>query len=90
MVHWHEIRGHLFTTTGTKLEEVGIPDFIDICYSYALNSPEHRADMRTAMMGFMFDYAQEVEEEKTFEGFKKAALNPSMLDELDAFNDRLG
>lgn len=63
-----------------------IGDFLDICYAYSINSPEMRADIRSAMLGYMFEFEeQDTEAEKTFEGFKKAALSPSMLDELDAF-----
>jgi len=68
------------------LEDVGIPDFIDIVYAYSINSPDKRVDFRSAMLGYVFDFreqADESAEDMTFEGFQKSSL--SMLDELDAF-----
>lgn len=83
------MRGHLLTTTGRKLEKSSIGDFIDIVYSYAINGSEHRHDVRTAFLGFCFDFQTiEVEEDRTFQGFEKSAL--SMMDELDAFTAQLG
>lgn len=41
------------------------------------------------MLGYIFDFVEpenEAKEDMTFDGFKKSALNPSLLDELDAFN----
>jgi hypothetical protein len=72
------------------LEKVGIRDFIDIVYSYAINSPEMRHDFRTAFLGYAFDYkvGRAAEEDLTFEGFERSALD--MLDELDAFSQELG
>ena len=80
------MRGHVLTTTGKRLEDLGIPDFIDIVYSYSINSPENRTQFRSGMMAYYFDYKEnEVEgaEDMTFEGFQKSSL--SMIDELDAF-----
>jgi hypothetical protein len=84
------VRGHLLTTRGQRLEDVGQADFIDIVYSYSVNSPELRNDFRSAMVGYMFEITTEEErqEDMTFTGFTKQSIN--MLDELDAFRDGLG
>lgn len=85
-MHWHEIRGHVLATTHERLEDVGIADFIDIVYSYSINSPQMRNEFRTAMMAYIHDYKvdePEGAEDMSFEGFTKSAT--SMLDELDAF-----
>lgn len=59
-------------------------DFIDVVYSYSINSPEMRNDFRGAMLSYIFDYTEATaEEEMTFDGFQKQAL--TMMDELDAF-----
>lgn len=62
-----------------------------MAYSYAINSPESRAHLRSGVLGYMFDFT-EIKEggEKTHESFVKEALNPNLLDELDAFNNGLG
>lgn len=68
------------------MENVGIPDFIDVVYAYSINSSEHRPQFRSGMMSYFFDYKQdEVQgaEDMSFEGFQKSSL--SMIDELDAF-----
>ena len=64
-------------------------DFLDIVYSYSINSTELRGQFRTAMLGYLFDIKEEKEEDtdKTFSGFTKSA--GSMLDELDAFRDQM-
>lgn len=80
------MRGHVLTTTGKRLEDVGIPDFIDIVYAYSINSPDKRTDFRSAMLGYLFDFKEEAvesAEEMTFDGFQRQSL--SMIDELDAF-----
>lgn len=79
------MRGHLLTTTGTRLEDTGIHDFLDVVYAYVVNSPEHRGEMRSSILKYMFDIHEETEtnEDMTFEGFSKSAM--SMLDELDSF-----
>lgn len=79
------MRGHLFTTTGKALENIGQRDFIDVVYAYAVNSPEMRHEFRSALLGYVFDIPTELdaEAEQTFEGFTKQSM--SMLDELDAF-----
>ena len=75
----------MFTTTGRRLENIGQRDFVDVVYSYAVNSSELRHEFRKALHGYIFDYtvAPPPEEDKTFEGFTKQSM--SMLDELDAF-----
>jgi hypothetical protein len=76
------VRGHLLTTRGKRLEDVGIPDFIDIVYAFAINTAPNEA--RTGMLSYMFDFkpeGEEAAEDMTFDGFKSASL--SMLDELD-------
>jgi hypothetical protein len=86
-VHWHEIRGHLLTATGRRLEDLDVHDFLDVAYSYGINSPESRDTIRSGILGYMFEFAEaEAEGEMTHEGFVKQALSPSMLDELDAFS----
>ena len=69
------------------MEEIGIPDFIDVVYAYSINSPEMRNDFRSAMLAYVFEYTmesgEEQEEEMTFDGFQKQALN--MMDDLDEF-----
>lgn len=84
------MRGHLLGTTGKKLEKVGVRDFCDIVYAYAINSSEHRTTFRSAFLGYAFDFKEEsvADDDMTFEGFTKQSL--SMLDELDAFNNQLG
>lgn len=73
----------MLTTTGQKLERLSQGDFVDVVYSYAVNSPEMRHDFRTAITNYMFDLKPPVEEDNSFEGFAKQSM--SMLDELDAF-----
>jgi hypothetical protein len=75
----------LFTTSGRRLEDIGQRDFVDVVYSYAINSNELRHEFRKALLGYVFDYVvtAPAEEDKTFEGFTKQSM--SMLDELDAF-----
>lgn len=83
------MRGHWLTTTGGRLEEASIEDFLDLVYTYSINSPEIRHDMRSSILGYAFDFQEEAEEkeaDKTFDGFKKQALNKSMIDQLDAFS----
>lgn len=71
-------------TTGKRLEKIGIPDFIDVVYSYSINSEEMRNDFRSAMLSYIFDYSTETQEEDmTFDGFQKQAL--SIMGDLDAF-----
>lgn len=82
------MRGHLLTTTGRRLEAVGVADFCDIVYAYAINSSEHRGTFRSGILGYMYDFTEKSEEEATFEGFQKQSM--SMLDELDAFTQQLG
>jgi hypothetical protein len=66
------------------LEHTTVDEFIDIVYTYSINSPDMRNAFRSAMLAYVFDYkTDEPEEEMTFKGFQKNAL--SMLDELDAF-----
>lgn len=68
---------------------MGIGAFCDIVYAYSVNSPDSRNDLRSGMLGYIFDFVEpenEAKEDMTFDGFKKSALNPSLLDELDAFN----
>lgn len=79
------MRGHVLTTTGKRLEELGIPDFIDIVYNYAINGSDHRGTSRSSLLGYLFDLKSEAEaaEDMTFSGFQKQSL--SMLDELDSF-----
>lgn len=80
------MRGHVLTTTGKRLEDVGLPDFVDLVYTYSINAPSERNSMRTAMLNYIFDLKteqQQYAEDMTFEGFQKQSL--SMLDELDAF-----
>lgn len=80
------MRGHWLTTHNERLEEASIEDFLDVTYNYAINVPETRFDMRTAMLTYMFDLEKEdtPNEDMTFEGFSNSAM--SMLDELDSFN----
>jgi len=77
------VRGHLLTTTGKRLENVGIRDFCDIVYAYAISGTEVRHDFRKAFTVYIFDLKTEKpdDEDTTFEGFQKQSL--SMLDELD-------
>lgn len=77
----------MFTATGTKLENLDLRDFCDVVYSYAINSPESRNQIRTGILGYMFEFNDddEVEADLTFDGFKKSAMDPSLLAELDAF-----
>lgn len=74
----------MLTTTGRKLETVGQRDFLDIVYSYAINAPDMRNPLRTAMVGYLYDIDTQTkpEEDKSFEGFTKSAM--SLLDQLDA------
>lgn len=77
----------MLTATGAKLEDLNLGDFLDVVYSYALNSPENRNVIRSGILGYVFDFMEnEPEDAPTFDGFKSQALNPSMLAELDAFN----
>lgn len=83
-MHWHEVRGHVLTTTGRRLEDVGVADFIDLVYAYAVNSPTERNVSRKSMIGFMFDAKAddgEEGEDMSFDGFQRSSF--SMLDELD-------
>lgn len=85
-MHWHEIRGHLFTTTGRRLEDLDVRDFLDVAYAYSINAPESRNQIRTGILGYMFEFTEaEKEGEMTHEGFVKQALTSNLLDELDAF-----
>lgn len=79
------MRGHLLTTQGRCLEDVGISDFLDISYAYAIGAAERRSDFRSSILGYMFDFNEDkaAEEDKTFAGFQKQAS--SMLDQLDSF-----
>ena len=79
------MRGQWLTTHSQRLEDAPIEDFLDVVYSYSVNSPELRFDMRTAMLKYIFDFTEEKEmdEDMSFEGFSKNAL--SLLDELDSF-----
>lgn len=85
------MRGQLLGTTGKKLEKVGVRDFCDIVYAYAINSPQHRSDFRSSFLGYTYDFKEAVtpgDEDMSFEGFSQQAT--SMLDELDAFTNQLG
>lgn len=88
-MHWHELRGHLFATTGKRLEDLDVRDFLDFAYAYAINAPESRNVVRSGLLSYMFEYAEdEPEGELTHEGFVKQAMSPSLLDELDAFRNQ--
>jgi hypothetical protein len=78
------VRGHVLTTTGRRLEDVDIADFIDLVYTYAINAPSERNSARKSMLGYVFGVTisdDEENEDMTFEGFQRSSL--SMLDELD-------
>jgi hypothetical protein len=79
------VRGHLLTTTGKRLEDVGQRDFLDIVYAYAVNSGEMRHDFREAFLTYSYDLPTAIspEEAGSFEGFTKQSL--SLLDELESF-----
>ncbi len=68
------------------MEDLDLRDFIDIVYTYSINSPDMRHAFRSSMLQYGFDFkeeGQEPEPELTFDGFKRDAM--SMLDELDNF-----
>lgn len=78
------MRGHVLTTTGKRLEDVDIADFIDLVYSYSINTPSERNTARKSMLGYVFGVKttdEEGNEDMTFDGFQRSSL--SMLDELD-------
>lgn len=81
------MRGRWLATHNERLEDASIEDFLDVVYSYSIDSPDLRFDMRTAMLKYMFDIKEEtdpeMDEDMTFEGFSKNAM--SLLDELDTF-----
>lgn len=55
-------------------------------YAYAINSPDYRPSYRSSILGYLYDFtSEEAEEDLTFDGFKKAAMDQSLLDELDSF-----
>jgi hypothetical protein len=66
------------------LEHLDLRDFIDIVYTYSINSPDMRHAFRSSMLQYAFDFkeaGQDDEDTPTFEGFKGKAL--SMADLLD-------
>lgn len=68
------------------MERLSLGDFCDVVYAYAINSPEGRNEIRSGLLGYMFDFTEvEPEVEMSFEGFTKTAMSPDMLAELDAF-----
>lgn len=80
------MRGHVLTTTGRRLEDVDIADFIDMVYDYSINMPSERNTARKSMLGYIFGVKitnSGETEDMTFDGFRNSSL--SMLDELDSF-----
>lgn len=65
---------------------MGVRDFIDITYAYAINSDQYRSEFRSGMNAYIYDIQIEVAEEEhpTFEGFQKQALDSDLLAEMDA------
>lgn len=79
------MRGHLLTTSGQRLEDFDIRDFLDVVYAYAIAGGEDRTMSRDWFTEYIYDLTPDKIGNADFDVQSK-----TMINELDAFRDDFG